>query len=135
MAKVEKMRGKDKKQHSTTVRYPDSQSPDDSIIANMRAFYDRPSKSGLPALEPERNLTERTVYVLFAYRTFPAVSSNAMRKDLDGNLVADAANWGSLEDIHNAVHNLTGGTGRFGGHMANVPVSAFDPIFWLRKYP
>ncbi|KAL9621323.1 MAG: hypothetical protein Q9160_004214 [Pyrenula sp. 1 TL-2023] len=95
----------------------------------MQAFYNNPpSKSGLPALRPERNLTERTAYVLFAYSTFPAVSSNCMRKDIDGNIVADAANWGSLEDIHNAVHNLTGG---IGGHMAVVPVSSFDPIFWL----
>ncbi|KAF4956914.1 hypothetical protein FGADI_3517 [Fusarium gaditjirri] len=48
----------------------------------------------------------------------------------------------SLEYIHNNVHNLTGGsnskkkkenqTGGWGlGHMSDVPVSAFDPIFWL----
>ncbi|KAF4991858.1 hypothetical protein FGRMN_7576, partial [Fusarium graminum] len=39
----------------------------------------------------------------------------------------------SLEYIHNNVHNLTGGsdyaTGM--GHMSDVPVAAFDPIFWL----
>ncbi|EWZ40660.1 common central domain of tyrosinase-domain-containing protein [Fusarium oxysporum Fo47] len=48
----------------------------------------------------------------------------------------------SLEYIHNNVHNLTGGSnaklrkkdqkGGWGvGHMSDVPVSAFDPIFWL----
>ncbi|KAJ4245277.1 hypothetical protein NW762_014147 [Fusarium torreyae] len=47
----------------------------------------------------------------------------------------------SLEYIHNNVHNLTGGSnaqykekqhGGYGlGHMSDVPVSAFDPIFWL----
>ncbi|KAL9087730.1 MAG: hypothetical protein Q9165_006497 [Trypethelium subeluteriae] len=39
----------------------------------------------------------------------------------------------SLEFIHNNVHNMTGG-GHFAtgvGHMADVPVAAFDPIFWL----
>ncbi|KAF5575372.1 tyrosinase precursor [Fusarium pseudocircinatum] len=39
----------------------------------------------------------------------------------------------SLEYIHNNIHNLTGGsdyaTGM--GHMSDVPVAAFDPIFWL----
>ncbi|KAH6908112.1 tyrosinase [Coprinopsis sp. MPI-PUGE-AT-0042] len=34
----------------------------------------------------------------------------------------------SLEGIHNNVHNWTGQ--RF-SHMANIPVAAFDPIFWL----
>ncbi|KAF5594587.1 uncharacterized protein FSUBG_9407 [Fusarium subglutinans] len=48
----------------------------------------------------------------------------------------------SLEYIHNNVHNLTGGSnysepgeediGGYGlGHMSDVPVSAFDPVFWL----
>ncbi|KAJ4319923.1 hypothetical protein N0V84_006106 [Fusarium piperis] len=40
----------------------------------------------------------------------------------------------SLEYIHNNVHNVTGGSNlkEFGlGHMSDVPVAAFDPIFWL----
>ncbi|KAH6950229.1 hypothetical protein DER45DRAFT_580235 [Fusarium avenaceum] len=47
----------------------------------------------------------------------------------------------SLEYIHNNAHNLIGGqnakkpdkgSGGWGlGHMADVPVSAFDPVFWL----
>jgi tyrosinase len=39
----------------------------------------------------------------------------------------------SLEYIHNNVHNITGG-GNYAtgvGHMSDVPVAAFDPIFWL----
>ncbi|KAM0421046.1 hypothetical protein ACHAPT_011117 [Fusarium lateritium] len=40
----------------------------------------------------------------------------------------------SLEYIHNNVHNVTGGgdleKGGL-GHMSDVPVAAFDPIFWL----
>ncbi|KAK2778713.1 hypothetical protein CKAH01_11639 [Colletotrichum kahawae] len=39
----------------------------------------------------------------------------------------------NLEYIHNNVHNLTGGNkwdlGM--GHMSDVPVAAFDPVFWL----
>ncbi|KAI6760465.1 hypothetical protein HG530_009325 [Fusarium avenaceum] len=39
----------------------------------------------------------------------------------------------SLEYIHNNVHNLTGGNDYTSGmgHMSDVPVAAFDPIFWL----
>ena len=78
----------------------------------------------------ERNLTERTVYVLQAYSTFVAMSKNALRKDpKTGTTIPDKENWGSLEDIHNAVHNIAGG----GGYMSQVEKSAFDPIFWLRK--
>ncbi|KAJ3530012.1 hypothetical protein NM208_g9513 [Fusarium decemcellulare] len=39
----------------------------------------------------------------------------------------------SLEYLHNNVHNLAGGSHyRTGiGHMSDLPVAAFDPIFWL----
>ncbi|KAM6534644.1 hypothetical protein FALCPG4_004271 [Fusarium falciforme] len=40
----------------------------------------------------------------------------------------------SLEYIHNNVHNVTGGGDLVEsglGHMSDVPVAAFDPIFWL----
>ncbi|KAF4222006.1 hypothetical protein CNMCM5878_007558 [Aspergillus fumigatiaffinis] len=37
----------------------------------------------------------------------------------------------SLEEIHNNIHLWTGGSNGVEGHMANVPVAAFDPIFWL----
>ncbi|KAK4159302.1 hypothetical protein QBC43DRAFT_362042 [Cladorrhinum sp. PSN259] len=39
--------------------------------------------------------------------------------------------WLSLEYIHNKIHNFTRGLGEFTGHMNNVPLAAFDPIFWL----
>ncbi|KAK7424587.1 hypothetical protein QQZ08_008597 [Neonectria magnoliae] len=43
--------------------------------------------------------------------------------------------WLSLEYVHNNVHNITGGSnfdkGKGVGHMSDVPVAAFDPIFWL----
>ena len=57
------------------------------------------------------------------------MSNNALRSVRGFKGAKDATNYGSLEDIHNTVHNLVGG----GGHMAGIQVSAFDPIFWLRK--
>lgn len=35
---------------------------------------------------------------------------------------------GSLEAMHNDYHGTIGG---IGGHMASVPIAAFDPIFFL----
>lgn len=122
------------KQKSTnTVRYPgtgDSEKVKETILAEMTNFYNSPDQGGLPQLTPGRNLTERVVYILQKYNTFNAASSNKLRTGPNKETLADMPNWGSLEDIHNAVHNLMGG----GGHMSRVPVSAFDPIFWLRKY-
>lgn len=56
----------------------------------------------------------------------------------------------SLEFIHNNIHNITGGSslgydpndkhsldpqGIYGlGHMSDVPVAAFDPIFWMHHW-
>lgn len=34
---------------------------------------------------------------------------------------------GSLEGLHNQYHNNIGGS----GHMSQVPVAAFDPVFWM----
>ena len=109
----------------------------------MTLFYNEPGTSErVPAFNPERNLSERTAYILQSYSTFAAMSKNSMRLD-PGGPTDDAPNWGSLEDIHNAVHVLTGGVGKEdnsgnqvregAGHMYYVPNSAFDPIFWLRK--
>ncbi|KAI1814571.1 common central domain of tyrosinase-domain-containing protein [Poronia punctata] len=43
------------------------------------------------------------------------------------------AEYMSLEYIHNNIHNLAGGS-KFQtgvGHLSDVPVAAFDPLFWL----
>lgn len=34
---------------------------------------------------------------------------------------------GSLEGLHNSYHNNIGGS----GHMSEVAVAAFDPVFWM----
>lgn len=117
------------KPNETTVRYPDPQGVNDNILAQITAFRDKPAK-WLGELDAERNLTERTAWILQSYKTYVAVSNNSFRATPGYKEVVDATNYGSLEDIHNAVHNLVGG----GGHMSSVPVSAFEPIFWLRKY-
>ena len=96
--------------YETTVRYPDFTEPKNDILKELELFYKNPPRAGLPVLNPERNLTERTVWILQAYKSYMAMSNNKFRKSEE---IKDAANWGSLEDIHNAVHGLVGG----GGHV------------------
>lgn len=59
--------------------------------------------------------------LLLSYKDFDAFSSN--RWDTSTNMNA----YGSLEDVHNGIHDRVGG----GGHMSSLDASAFDPIFWL----
>ena len=110
------------KPYDSTIRNPD--------IDQMKVFFKTPGPMLEDVIPVERNLTERTVYILQGYSTFAAVSNNQLRKDDKGVAIPDKENWGSLEDIHNVIHDLSGG----GGHMSSIARSAFDPIFWLRMY-
>ena len=112
-----------------TVRYPGASPKEssDNVLSAVRSFYDNPAPRLEPPVVPEHNLTERTAYILQAYKTYGAVSYNKFRGI--ASKVEDAGKWGSLEDIHNVLHGLIGG----GGHMSQIETSAFDPIFWLRK--
>ena len=98
------------------------------MLDKITAFRNKPSEGSL-VFKGERNLTERTAWILQAYNTYIAMSNNALRETSEFHKIEDATNHGSLEDIHNSVHILVGG----GGHMSKIEVSAFDPLFWLRK--
>lgn len=37
----------------------------------------------------------------------------------------------NIEFIHNNIHYWAGGNG---GHMSQIPVATFDPIFWLHHW-
>jgi len=86
-----------------------------------------------------KNLSERTYYLLAAYKRFSSVSNNRLPEDPDKTGRPPKPEvWGSLEDTHNWVHGNTGGPGRndfdAGGHMSDPAVSSFDPIFWLHHW-
>ncbi|KAM3068241.1 hypothetical protein ACMFMG_011286 [Clarireedia jacksonii] len=74
---------------------------------------------------------KENVYKLFTPNYFSSWSKFASTK----YYARGTANreWLSLESIHNMIHNWTGGGDVNGGlgHMCDVPVAAFDPIFWL----
>jgi tyrosinase len=59
--------------------------------------------------------------LLLSYTNFDAFSYN--RWDPNTN----PGDFGSLEDLHNEIHDRVGG----GGHMSSLEVSAFDPFFWM----
>jgi tyrosinase len=71
-------------------------------------------------------LTERTLWILRSYPEFGAMSHNRFVRDSRKSWTG----WGSLEDIHNAVHDYVGGT----GHMGDPSIAAFDPIFWFHHW-
>jgi tyrosinase len=93
--------------------------------------------STLPA---GQNLTERIAYLLQSYSQFGPFSHNGVTKaskthKAHDNFMPvprddptmDANKYGSMEDVHNALHDRVGG----GGQMGDPATSAFDPIFWL----
>ncbi|GKU23060.1 unnamed protein product [Fusarium langsethiae] len=103
--------------------------------------YTREINRELPV---EGNLRERLMYLLKSYSVFDQVSHNQWdpkrkpRLDRQGRpSTTSGQGFGSIEDIHNTLHVNIGGQGRDNfnrvrtGHMSKVPISAFDPIFWL----
>lgn len=120
----------------TTQRYDpnrgnvSAEQRNEELIANLTPFS-RDVSSRVPV---EGNLTERVLYILQSYNSFRAMTSNQWdpnrRLDQEGDLLG----FGSVEDIHNALHNLSGGFGDFRGHMTNPAISSFDPIFWLHHW-
>ncbi|KAF4773968.1 hypothetical protein HER10_EVM0007266 [Colletotrichum scovillei] len=67
------------------------------------------------------NVSERIIFLLQSYTDFGGVSNNEHFGSPDTRF----NNWGSIEDVHNAVHVYVG------NYMGNVKIAAFDPIFWL----
>ena len=52
---------------------------------------------------------------------------NDYKKFSTSQVSEDEPKTGSLEGLHNSYHNNIGGS----GHMSQVPVAAFDPVFWM----
>ncbi|KAF8465021.1 common central domain of tyrosinase-domain-containing protein [Kalaharituber pfeilii] len=73
--------------------------------------------------DPPYSLRE-WVWRIFHTKTYDKFATTLV--NVDGQPVYQ--NIMSLEGVHNSIHDRTGGPN---GHMAWVPVAAFDPIFWL----
>ena len=107
------------------MRYPQAEDAKREVTNALRNLFNARTSdiSG-----ESRNLSERTAYILLAYKRYVSMSNNEYpdTKDSSGRAVNPEV-WGSLEDTHNTVHGVSGG----GGHMGDPAVAAFDPIFWL----
>ncbi|KAK1472444.1 hypothetical protein CCUS01_05828 [Colletotrichum cuscutae] len=105
-----------------TIRYPD-QPNNNRMIQRLTQFF-----SGTDPQQASRgkNLTERVIFILQSYRDFGSASHNRFNPPKQPGQ-PNFAEWGSIEDIHNAIHTYSGGS----GHMGNPAIAAFDPIFWL----
>src|ERR1700744_3946934 len=99
-------------QFPQTVRYPSSTttSRDNLVTSAMK--------------NDNASLRKNVALILTdpGYKNFDAFSNNEWRTS------APPGTFGSLEDIHNEIHDKTGGDS---GHMSSLDVSAFDPVFWL----
>ncbi|KAF9629012.1 hypothetical protein BFW01_g10215 [Lasiodiplodia theobromae] len=93
-----------------TVRYASRQSRDQDDYAELDKALNRARTFLLPYMI---SLVRSDVYK--DYRNFATAA------------VGGSSN-GSLEDFHGNLHVTIGGPG---GHMSEVEVAAFDPIFWL----
>lgn len=121
-----------RRKYKFTQRYANLQgdSTPHVVFQKLRKHYydEQEKKLTDPNVIPrniERNLSERVAYVLKAYQRFgPMCYNQYPAKDKEA---AKVEVWGSLEDIHNSVHNFLGGD----GHMSGTEISAFDPVFWL----
>jgi tyrosinase len=99
-------------QFPSTLRYPrtTTQSQDNLVTRAMQ--------------NDSSSLRSNVSLILLSptYRNFDAFSNNAWLQN------GQPGSFGSLEDIHNEIHDKTGGPS---GHMSSLDVSAFDPVFWL----
>ncbi|KAJ4347797.1 uncharacterized protein N0V89_009167 [Didymosphaeria variabile] len=69
------------------------------------------------------------VYRLLTYPLdFETFGTLARDATLGSNSESSVVNDMNLEFIHNNVHYWVGGDG---GHMSQIPVAAFDPLFWF----
>ena len=114
------------------MRRPGEANVAQSLKDEAQGFRDRkrtPGGTFVPDVIPKpRNLTERLSYQLLSYQRFGPMSNNAFLPPGSNPNTANAEIWGSIEDIHNAVHVFCGGNG---GHMGSTAIAGFDPIFWL----
>jgi tyrosinase len=98
-------------QFDETVRYPDreGQSQNSQVTRALRNESD--------------SLRTNVSIILLSqtYGQFDAFSNNAWLQN------GHPGQYSSLEDLHNEIHDKTGGN----GHMSSLDVAGFDPIFML----
>lgn len=109
-----------------TVRWPKNSTTSESqndLISKARELDNRDSSR----TDSSSNLRETLFGLLVSYSSYGPFSNTRWEKENPGQF---AGKYGSLESIHDTIHEKVGGRGP-PGHMARVPYAAFDPAFWL----
>lgn len=97
-------------QHRATVRSPDRNgNSQNSLVSRVLT-------------NESASLRANVSLILLSYKQFDAFSDSQWAQ---GERPGD---FGSLEDLHNEIHDKIGGSG---GQMGSLATSAFDPVFWL----
>jgi tyrosinase len=99
-------------QFPSTLRYPKSTTQSQDNLVTRAMANDSSSLRSNVSL----------ILLSPSYQEFDAFSNNMWLQN------GQPGSFGSLEDIHNEIHDKTGGPS---GHMGSLDVSAFDPVFWL----
>jgi tyrosinase len=75
--------------------------------------------------------TDYSLNMMKWYDKYSDFASNESNKSSFDETVKTISASGSIEGIHGQYHGLIGGTA---GHMSQVPVAAFDPVFWFHHW-
>lgn len=75
-------------------------------------------------------------FAAFSTTLYSEDEATDKKKGLDQHGNKDVSqSYSSLEFIHNNIHSWVGGPDNLtAGHMADVPVAGFDPVFWLHHW-
>ncbi|EPE28797.1 Di-copper centre-containing [Glarea lozoyensis ATCC 20868] len=112
----------------STSRYPETPDPNDPKFqtAWVEGQQNWQNITGMlrASKASQSNTLPEAIYRLFIEKYVPTWNVFATGVYKVGQ---NPQQYSSVEDIHNNVHGHVGGT----GHMGNVGVASFDPIFWL----
>ncbi|QSS63280.1 tyrosinase [Histoplasma capsulatum] len=99
----------------------------DGVVNNKTAnkfIFDRKSITDF-----DYGKTTEMVYRLLTYPLdFVSFATTARDATMDSSSASKVINDMNIEFIHNNIHYWVGGDG---GHMSQIPVATFDPIFWF----
>ncbi|EGC49733.1 tyrosinase [Histoplasma capsulatum var. duboisii H88] len=99
----------------------------DGVVNNETAnkfIFDRKSITDF-----DYGKTTEMVYRLLTYPLdFVSFATTARDATMDSSSASKVINDMNIEFIHNNIHYWVGGDG---GHMSQIPVATFDPIFWF----
>jgi hypothetical protein len=94
---------------------------------NNYKVQDSLKKPGWVGDAPYGQPAEMVYRLLTVPMEYSSFATTAQLSD-DQNVASDV----NIEYLHNNVHGWVGGD--YNGHMSQIPVATFDPLFWLHHW-